>query len=281
MSDPLLSAHKLSRVVNGKAILDDINLELGSGELLGIIGPNGAGKSSLVRLLANLHGGKGRKHSAMAGMARPTRGGGERYLQGKAYDDWGSQDFARCLAYLEQDAQIHWPLPVERVVSLGRLPWRRPFQTDSAEDRRIVYDAMGRCDILHLAERSVEHLSAGEKALVNLARVLAGQPRLIIADEPAAALDPYHQLLLMEILQDLARGQHQAGAMVVLHDLNLAARFCDRLLLLHQGKVVTCGSPEQVLTPDTLKTIYHIETAIMPGEYGPVIASLKRQGASE
>lgn len=260
MKASLLQATHLYWSPGPQPLLRDISLGLNPGEIVGIIGPNGAGKSSLLRLLA--------------GLEKPNEG--ECLLSEKPYSDWSSQDFSRKLAYLEQAAHVQWSLTARQVISLGRLPWRRPFQGATEQDQSQVREVLAECGITRLAERPVDTLSAGELALVMLARVLAGTPELIIADEPAAALDLHHQLMLMEILQDLARGHSNTGVLVVLHDLNLAAQWCDRLLLLSGGRLVASGSPEEVLTTEMLRDHYQIEAAIIPGEHGPHIAATRR-----
>ena len=157
------------------------------------------------------------------------------------------------MAYLPQSPECHWPLTADRVVALGRLP----FQGSSSElDAHHITRALAAVDALHLRERPVNELSGGERARVFLARALAGDPAFLLIDEPAAGLDPYHQLQLMELLQALA--QEGRGILVVLHDLGLAARFCGRLLLLNGGKLIASGRPEAVLTDSLLAQAHHI-----------------------
>lgn len=226
----------------GKAwVVDHADMEINGGELVGLIGPNGAGKSSLIR--------------AMAGLL-PYQRGLITILKQEMYAP-SPVRIAKKLGYLAQSREVHWPLSVERVVALGRLPHLAPWQALSAEDELIIRQVMTRTGIEDLAGRSVHELAGGEKALVLLARVLAGTPEVILADEPVAGLDPNHQLQVMELLREEA----QAGAAVltVLHDLSLAARFCDRLYLMDQGKFAAQGTPEMVLTPDNLRRTYGIE----------------------
>ena len=162
-------------------------------------------------------------------------------------------EVARTMAYLPQSPECHWPLSSERVVALGRLP----FQGSSSElDADHITRALAAVDALHLRERAVNELSGGERACVFLARALAGDPAFLLIDEPAAGLDPYHRLQLMELLRSLAlKG---SGILVVLHDLGMAARFCGRLLLLNDGKLIASGRPESVLTDSLLAQAYHV-----------------------
>lgn len=261
MSQPaILSVKELSGSIQNSKLLDQISLSLSAGETVGIIGPNGAGKSTLLKFLAGLL----------------TPDSGQRELLGESFQRWSSQDFARQVAYQEQTQQFAWPLPVREVVGLGRLPWRGQTNLSAESHAAIIAAALTTCGISALAERRIDSLSAGEQALAGLARVLAGQPALILADEPAAALDPYYQLLLMEILRNHARSSTHSANLIVLHDLNLAARFCQRLLLLYRGRIVAAGPPRDVLTEETLARYYRVETAIMDSPQGLQIAVLKR-----
>lgn len=234
----LLSASELSLHAAGTVLLDKVSVQINAGELLAVIGPNGAGKSSLLKLLA--------------GVSTPTTGLIK--LGAMSLADCSVTHKSRSVAYLEQRPHVYWPLTVRQVVSLGRLPHAGTSLENSAlaVQRALVFTG-----IAALQERLFNTLSEGEKMLVNISRVLATEPRIILADEPTAALDPYHQLLVLELLRTLAgKGQ---GIMVVLHDLNLAARFCDRLLLLAGGRVLCDGTPEAVLSSGHIAQAYHID----------------------
>jgi ABC-type cobalamin/Fe3+-siderophores transport system ATPase subunit len=241
---PLLSAHNLCLQAKAAILLDNVSLQLAAGEVLGVIGPNGAGKSSLLKLLA--------------GIGSP--GGGFIRLGERPLAECSAAYKATTVAYLEQRPHVHWPLTVRQVVSLGRLP----HATASVGDAETaVQAALAFTGISALHERIFNTLSEGEKMLVNISRVLATQPRIVLADEPTAALDVYHQLLVLELLRTLAA--EGRGIMLVLHDLNLAARFCDRLLLLAQGRVVCDGSPQEVLSARNIAEAYHIDAVYDPG----------------
>ncbi|MEI7752495.1 MAG: ABC transporter ATP-binding protein [Candidatus Omnitrophota bacterium] len=232
----LIEAQKIRVSFDGSEILQDVDLELRKGEVLGLIGPNGAGKSTLLKVLM--------------GEVTPASGS-VRILDGKR------EHLAKRVAYLPQGQVIHWPLSVKRLVSLGRIPHLMPWESLGPEDEKAIAQAMEDTDVAHLKDRFVDHLAGGERNLVLLARALATQPSVLLADEPVQGLDPAHGLQVMELLSRFVN--HERGAIVVLHDLTLAARFCHRLVLLHEGKVLASGKPEEVLSPENLRKSYHVE----------------------
>lgn len=236
----LLCAEGVSVRYGARHVLEGVDLVVSAGEVVGLIGPNGAGKTTLLRVLARL--------------IRPEAG--SLTFDGEPYERYARRALARAVAYLPQGALAHWPLTVGRLVALGRLPrlgpWRRPGEADI----RAIGRAMEEADVVELADRPVTTLSDGERARTMLARALAVEPRVLLADEPITALDPNHQLQVMELLRALAR---RGGAVVVvLHDLTLAARFCDRVALLHWGRLLDEGTPEAVLTPENLLAAYGV-----------------------
>lgn len=237
----LLEARKLLLQIGKQRLLDGVDLALHAGELLGVIGPNGAGKSTLLKILAGVQ----------------TPDSGMLLLNGQPYSALSPRARARQLAWLEQRPTVQWPLRVEQVVALGRLP--HGSLHDSAANTAIAAALHG-TDTAEFATRAFHTLSEGEKLRVNLARVLAGSPRVLLADEPVAALDPWHQWQVMELLQNLA--DVGMGVVVVLHDLTLAARFCDRLLLLDHGNCVATGNAEQVLSRAHLAAVYRIDAEL-------------------
>lgn len=240
----ILEARNIDLHFNGKTILNSLSITIGEGELVGLIGPNGAGKTSLLRILANLQ--------------KPDNG--ELSLNQQPLTKIDKNLFAQSIGYLEQGAPVHWPLQVKRLVELGRLPHLSPWGTLSDRDQKIVAQAMAHAEVSHLTERIVSTLSGGERLRVLIARLFATEPKIILADEPIAALDPYHQLHTMELFRDHCdRG---GSAVVVMHDLNTAARFCHRLVLLHEGRISCEGSPKQVLQPDRMQDVYGISVDI-------------------
>lgn len=235
-----LAAHSLTVSLGGRRVLDAIDVTLGGGALIGVVGPNGAGKSTLAR--------------ALLGLLKPDTG--TVTLDGTDVSGLASGVLARQVAYLPQTYAVHWPLSVARLVGLGRLPHLGPFSRIAATDEEAIAAALRDTDTTHLAHRTATELSGGERARVMLARALATGAPALVADEPLTALDPGHQLEIMALLQAQAR----AGLLVVvvLHDLGLAARFCDRLLLLDAGRLVADGTPDQVLTDEALAQVYGI-----------------------
>jgi len=240
VSDPILAGKNISVSLNGQPIVNGVDIHVAAGELVGLIGPNGAGKTTLVKVLANL---------------LPHYSGSLEW-QGKSIQGMKRSVWSRHLSYMAQGAMVHWPLRVDKVVSLGRLPHLAPWQKLTDADYEAIVQAMNDAEILHLSERIVTHLSAGERTLVMLARALAVNPKVLLADEPISGLDPNHQVQVMELLKNFAlQGR---GILVVLHDLTLAARFCDRVVLLKNGNVLSEGKPAEVLSPDGLREGYGI-----------------------
>lgn len=248
----------LSADLGRRAVLTGITATLRPGTLTGVIGPNGAGKSTLVR--------------AMLGLVPCLQGSVT--IDGRDLAALPPRELARLIAYLPQGQTLHWPLSVERVVALGRLPHLAPMSRIGAADRDAVREAMARADIAHLSGRTVTELSGGERARVMLARALAVGARGIVADEPLASLDPGHQIDVMELLAREAA----AGALVVtvLHDLTMAARYCDRLLLIDRGVLIAEGSPREVLSADRLRTVYGVTGHIDMAGPTPMIVPLGR-----
>jgi iron complex transport system ATP-binding protein len=236
-----IDATGLHLSLGGRPVLAGIDLVLAPGRLVGLIGPNGAGKTTLLRVLAAL---------------QPPEAGTVRY-DGLSARQLGRGQLARGLAVLMQGDEVQWPLRADHLVALGRLPHRRFLGGPSAEDRAAVARALAAADATHLRRRTVGALSAGERMRVLFARALAVEAPMLFADEPVAALDPFHQLQIMELLQ--ARARAGAGVLVVLHDLALAGRFCDRLVLLRGGRILADGAPDAVLTDDNLRRAYAVE----------------------
>ena len=254
----LLEADRIRVSLAGRPVVNGVDLCADAGQLIALLGPNGAGKTTLLAALAGL---------------RPFHGSVR--FQGRALASLSRLEKARALAYLPQGQIAHWPLTARRLVELGRLPHLAPWRPPDAADRLAVEAAMRRTGVAELAERPFDTLSGGERARVLLARVLAVEAPLLLADEPVASLDPYHQLQVMELLRDYADAG--AAVIVVMHDLTLAARFCDGLTLLRDGALVAQGSPERVLSAEHLADSYHI--AALCGEHDgqPYVVPWRRQ----
>jgi iron complex transport system ATP-binding protein len=251
-----IEARGLRVALRGREVLAGLDLVANAGELTAVIGPNGAGKSTLLRVLA--------------GLLAPSRGTAA--LDGRAIAEWQPQTLARALAYLPQERIVHWALAACAVVALGRLP-HRPFGAgESAADTAAINAALAAMDVAALADRPVLGMSGGERARVLVARALAQEPRALLADEPAAGLDPAHQLGLFNHFAALAA----AGRTVVvaLHDLSLAARFCHSIVLVHEGRTVAAGSPKDVLTNEHLAAVYGIDARYRIIDGVPVVLPL-------
>ena len=251
-----LSLAHIHAALGGTRVIRDVSLEVRDSAFIGLIGPNGAGKTTLVRAIAALI---------------PHEGTID--LDGQAVATMEPRVRARAIAYLAQGAGSHWPLEVSRLVALGRLPHLAPFRAPAPEDEAAIARAMQLADIESFGGRDVLTLSGGERARVLLARALAVEAPLLLVDEPVASLDPYHQIGIMEVLRAYAGAGRTVIA--VLHDLSLAARYCDRLVLLDEGAVKADGRPEDVLTPENLEAVYRIR-AIIGGEGERFVLPLAR-----
>ena len=265
----MLQAHGIAVQRGERQILSDIDLSLPAGQVIGVLGANGAGKSTLL--------------AALAGELSPSVGSVT--LNGRLLSAWPAVELASCRAVLPQSPSLQFDLPVATVIGMGAYPHARHSRTGAhptnrhdtaqaamAEDQRILQRVLALADVQDLYERRYRRLSGGEQQRVHLARVLYqlllarhgnDEYRVLMLDEPTASLDPRHQLLLLSAVHTLAHEENVA-ALVIMHDLNLAAGCCDRLLLLGQGRVAACGTPAQVLTPDTLRQVYGVEATVLP-----------------
>ena len=236
-----LAAADVSWSVDGKHILSDVDVEVPTGSFTGLLGPNGSGKSTLLRGLARLGElDEGVVHIGSDNVHRLPR-----------------RALARRLALVEQRSDTDIDLTVLDVVLLGRTPYRTALQADSATDVAIAMHQLERVDLAPLAHRRWHTLSGGEQQRVHLARAMTQEPSLLVLDEPTNHLDVGHALQL------LAMVEHSGlTVLAALHDLNLAAAFCDRLVVLHQGRVAASGVPEEVLTADLLAEVYGVEADV-------------------
>lgn len=235
----LLAVEGITLRRGSATVLDDVSLVVSEGEFVGLLGPNGAGKTSLLLTALGL-----------------LPADGETRLKGDPLMRLSASERARRVAYLPQEREISWPLPVEALVALGRTPHRAAAAPLGVADHIAVRRAMAAMDVDQFAERPATELSGGERARVLIARALAQETPLLIVDEPTAGLDPAHQLALMEQLQNLARGGR--GVLASLHELGLAALFCDRLVVLKDGRKVAEGAPDAVLSDELLATVYGV-----------------------
>jgi iron complex transport system ATP-binding protein len=238
-----IQANGIAIAFDGKPILAGIDLALRPGELVGLIGANGAGKTTLLRILADL---------------LPPAAGTVLY-DGTTARTLGRRALAQRLAFLAQGGNVQWQMRADAVVALGRLPHRRPFADLTEADRAAISNAFAATDASAFRQRSLDSLSGGERMRVLLARALAVEAEMVLADEPLVGLDPRHQLEAMALFKRIAASG--TGVVVVLHDLALAGRFCDRLVLLDQGRILADGPPAAVLDDDNLARAFGITVA--------------------
>lgn len=249
---PRLSASHISVTRGRRTIVRDAILALNTGELTVLAGPNGAGKTTLAR--------------AMAGVLACD---GAISFDGQNLLAMTPRARARALAYLPQGHQFHWPMSVRSIVALGREPHADPFSQQSATDRAAIHRAMEATGIEGFAARTVTTLSGGERARVAMARALATEAPVLIADEPTASLDERNQLIVMELLQQVA---HDGGAVLaIIHDLALAMRFADRVVLMNEGRIVANDTPTLALTPERIAAVFGISVNRVETPDGPLL----------
>jgi iron complex transport system ATP-binding protein len=222
--------------------LQDISLQIHPGEIVGLIGPNGSGKSTLIKLMAGLIGTKG----------------GTVKLNDRQLGEWRRRDLAKALAYLPQDIPRQTgSATVHDIVALGRYPYLRGLGTLSTNDDAIISECLHRVGVADMLDRRFALLSGGERQRVMLASILAQEASLFLLDEPTAALDPHQQIVILGLLAQHIKDHPEHTTVIVLHDLNLAARFCHRLILLSDGAIQADGAPQDVLTTDQIEKAYH------------------------
>lgn len=236
----MISAEHLCVSLNDRDVARDVSFWLGDGEMAALVGPNGAGKSSVLKALAGV-----------------VASEGEVRIGGLPSDKLTVRERAKHLAWLPQSRPVAWNLGVEDVVALGRFAQApAPFDRMGAADQAAVHDALDKADAAHLCGRSFQALSGGEQARVHLARLLASPAPVLLLDEPCAALDVAHQLDLMQALAaEAAAGR---TLLIVLHDLELAMRFCPRILVMQAGTLVADGAPEAALSGETLADVFGV-----------------------
>ncbi|WP_212524244.1 ABC transporter ATP-binding protein [Actibacterium sp. MT2.3-13A] len=247
----LLSVQNLSVTLRGRPVFRDVSFAIEPGEVVGLIGPNGAGKTTLMRAALGLIPAEGR--SSLAALEPRVR--------------------AKAAAWMPQSREIAWPVSVETLVMLGRTPHLAAGQSPSDADRAVVETVLARMGLTGLRARAATRLSGGEQARALIARALAQDTPLVLADEPIASLDPAHQISTMRTFAALA--EEGRAALVSMHDLGLAARHCTRLILLGEGRLVADGPPGAVLTAERLARVFGITAWFSQTDDGPVFQPLE------
>jgi len=225
--------------------LENVTFEVNEGELLGIIGPNGSGKTTLLRCINRA--------------LKPKVG--TVLIDGRDISKWGRKEIAREIGTVPQGFITSFPFTAFDIVLMGRNPHLDRFSREGKRDLAAVKNAMELTNTQHLAERRIDELSGGERQRVIIARALAQEPSVLLLDEPTLHLDVNHQLEILGLLRALTC-QSRLTVVLVSHDLNLAARFCDRLMLLNSGKVHSIGTPDEVLTQENMRQVYHVNTEV-------------------
>lgn len=242
---PKFSMQGISFTINGRTILQPLDLDLAAGKTIGLIGHNGSGKSTLVRLLAR--------------QIRPNTG--RLLFDGRRLETWANREFARHLAYLPQQTPMPSGTSVRELVKFGRYPWHGPLGAFGRLDEEKVREALELTRTTTLADRSVETLSGGEQQRAWIAALVAQDTKCLLLDEPISALDIAHQIAVLDLVRKLAKARGLSIVMV-LHDINMASRYCDEIIALRDGSLIARGSPREIMTPDHLKSIYGVDFTI-------------------
>jgi iron complex transport system ATP-binding protein len=255
---PILTAQNLSGGYGDRPIVQAINLSLNAGEWLSLVGANGSGKSTLLRLISRI--------------LSPTQGAV--ILDGEAIHQQPAKQVAQKLALLPQQQTVPDRLTVEQLVALGRTPHQSWWQWElSNADQVIVNRAIEQTQLQDYVDRPIEELSGGERQRAFLALALAQEPKILLLDEPTTYLDVHYQLELLELLRHLNR-QHNLTIITVLHELNLAARYSDRIAMLKDGQISAIGDPTVVMTPENLAQVFNLEAVVIDTPIGRQICAI-------
>lgn len=240
----MIQVNDVELSIQQKTILKDISFHAGKGEMIGLIGPNGSGKTTLLRIIANL--------------LKPSTG--FVFIDDFDANTYRKKNFARKLCYVPQDTKIDFDFKAKDIVMMGRHVHKPRFQSDNRKDLETIQAYMEMTYTWNLADQSVLSLSGGQRQLVLISKALAQETPIMLLDEPVSALDIYYQLHILSLLKHLSR--KGKTIIVVLHDLNLASRFCDQMLLLKQGEVKAYGNAQHVLTNKNIKETYNVQAKI-------------------
>lgn len=241
MSTPFLTMSDIDYSIGSKTILSGIDLTLQGGRIYGLVGPNGSGKSTLLKIIA-------RQIVPISGSLS---------IDGKPAREWGNRAFARNVAYMPQFTPATDGMTVRELVALGRFPWHGTLGRFTAADRDLVEEAIVRTDLADFADRMVANMSGGERQRAWIAMMLAQNSRCLLLDEPTSALDLAHQAGVLSLVQSLS---HERGltVVIVLHDINLASRYCDEIIALNRGQITAQGVPSEIMQGEMLQTIFGV-----------------------
>ncbi len=264
--DIAVRAHSLTCGYGDQPVLKGVSFDLHRGEILGVIGPNGSGKSTLIRALTQI---------------LPLESG-RIDLYGQDITGMSLRELARSVAVIPQQAEVPFAFSALDVVLMGRTPHLGRFQMESLDDLAIAQDALARTDALQFKDRSLQELSGGERQRVIIARALAQQPTVLLLDEPTSYLDLNHQIEVFDLLEHLCATDHLA-VLCVSHDLNLAAEYCDRLMMINQGQVFATGTPNEILTTEYIKEVFQAEVSVInsPQTGAPQVVLISRNSRSK
>lgn len=236
-----VEVNNLTFRIQGQRLIESIGLDVREGELIGLIGPNGSGKSTLLKNIYRV--------------LEPESG--RIFLNGQDLFRMSVKETSRQMAVVSQESTVAFDFTVKETVMMGRNPHKRMFETDTKQDHEIVEQALSRVGLLHAANSSFYTLSGGERQRVQIARALAQEARVLILDEPTNHLDIRYQLQMMDLVKTL-----KLTSLAALHDLNIAAYYCDRIYVLKEGRIIVSGSPDEVMRPDLIRDVYGVETDI-------------------
>ena len=248
--NPAIQTENLTFSYKDKPVLDGVSLSVERGEMVGFLGPNGSGKTTLLKIFSAV-----------------LRGRGDVKVNGRSIETYGKRELSRLFAMVPQESQILFPYTVAEIVLMGRASYHSPLVLEGKKDLEVARASMELTDSLSFSDRYLHELSGGEKQRVIIARALAQEPQILLLDEPSAFLDLKHQVQVFELMRRLNR-EHKLTIVAALHDLNLAALFFPRLVMLRDGKVYRDGLPKEVLTEKTIEEVYGIRVRVEPDPSG-------------
>lgn len=241
----IIDVQNLSFRYNSKAVLNNVNFGLERDQIVGILGPNGAGKSTIIKILGGI-----------------LEYEGSIKLMGIELKKFKRRELARIIAVVPQNFEPGFDFKVSDLVMMGRTPYLKMFESMSREDFNIVEDTMKLTDIFHIKDKSIREISGGERQRVIIAMAIAQDPKILLLDEPNANLDLKYQISIFELLRNLVRTKH-ISILVAMHDVNLAVKYCNKIMLLNKGEIVQFDAPEKVITEENIRKVYEIDSSII------------------